>query len=108
MVFNNLNLSIGGEKKKGGQFILIFLFVFRTSEDDDDYELSDEQIDKLLIVTQTATSTPGPMSTRHTKHEGYDRTGDWTTRVKMTQELEQAISDGLRIYEDDLQTDQAS
>lgn len=42
------------------------------------------------------------MSTRIPKHEGHDRTGDWTTRVKMTQDLEQAINDGLYYYEEDL------
>lgn len=36
------------------------------------------------------------------KHEGYDRTGDWTTRVKMSQAIEQAINDGLYYYEEDL------
>ncbi|XP_011498532.1 PREDICTED: la-related protein 1B [Ceratosolen solmsi marchali] len=65
------------------------------SEDDDDYELSDRDINKLLIVTQTSSS-------RIPKHEGYDRTGDWTTRVKMSQDLEQAINDGLYYYEEDL------
>jgi hypothetical protein len=45
-------------------------------------------------VTQTPSRPP--------KHEGYDRTGDKTTRVKITQELEQAINDGLYYYEEDL------
>lgn len=68
------------------------------SEDDEDYEsLSDRDINKLLIFTQT--SLP---SSRAPKHEGYDRTGDWTTRVKMTQELEQLINDGLFYYEQEL------
>ncbi|XP_017875883.1 la-related protein 1B isoform X3 [Ceratina calcarata] len=70
------------------------------SEDDEDYELSDGDVNKLLIFTQTTT----PISTRIPKHEGYDRTGDWTTRVKMTQDLEQAINDGLYYYEEDLWT----
>lgn len=64
------------------------------SEDEPD-ELSDRDINKLLIVTQVPSS-------RAPKHEGYDRTGDWTTRVKMTQDLEQAINDGLNYYEEDL------
>lgn len=64
-------------------------------EDDTD-ELSDRDVNKLLIVTQSTSRAP--------KHEGYDRTGDWTTRVKMTQELEQAINDGLYYYEEDLWT----
>lgn len=42
------------------------------------------------------------MPTRIPKHEGHNRTGDWTTRVKMTQDLEQAINDGLYYYEEDL------
>ncbi|XP_076749131.1 la related protein isoform X2 [Xylocopa sonorina] len=68
------------------------------SEDDEDYELSDRDVNKLLIFTQTTV----PMPTRIPKHEGHDRTGDWTTRVKMTQDLEQAINDGLYYYEEDL------
>ncbi|XP_078052677.1 la related protein isoform X3 [Augochlora pura] len=70
------------------------------SEDDEDYDLSDRDINKLLIFTQTTV----PMPTRIPKHEGHDRTGDWTTRVKMTQDLEQAINDGLYYYEEDLWT----
>ncbi|XP_026827494.1 la-related protein 1B isoform X2 [Ooceraea biroi] len=62
------------------------------SEDDEDY-LSDRDINKLLIFTQT--SFP---SSRAPKHEGYDRTGDWTTRVKITQELEQFINAELSDY----------
>lgn len=70
----------------------------RRSEDDEDYELSDRDINKILIVTQTGP----PMSSRIPKHEGHDRTGDRITRVKMTQELELVISDGLYYYEEDL------
>ncbi|XP_073999100.1 la related protein isoform X2 [Rhodnius prolixus] len=67
------------------------------SEDEgEDFELSDNEINKLLIVTQTSQSSRG------IKHEGYDRTGDWTTRVKMSQDLEQAINLGLQYYEESL------
>lgn len=72
--------------------------IYCRSEDDEDYELSDRDVNKLLIFTQTTV----PMSTRIPKHEGHDRTGEWTTRVKMTQDLEQAINDGLYYYEEDL------
>ncbi|XP_063992657.1 la-related protein 1 isoform X2 [Diachasmimorpha longicaudata] len=75
------------------------------SEDDDDYELSDGDINKLLIVTQIAPSSQVVTTSRIPKHEGHDRTGDWTTRVKMTQDLEQAINDGLYYYEEDLWTE---
>lgn len=70
-------------------------FPFRRPCDEDSDELSDRDVNKLLIVTQQP-------SQRAPKHEGYDRTGDWTTRVKMTQDLVQAINDGLHYYEEDL------
>lgn len=77
--------------------------------DEDSDELSDRDINKLLIVTQTsapsAAAQISTVTTRTIKHDGYDRTGDWTTRVKMTQELEQTINDGLYYYEEDLWTD---
>lgn len=66
------------------------------SEDEND-EISDHDINKLLIVTQK-TSQPG----RAPKHEGHDRTGDWTTRVKMSQDLESVIDLGLQMYEENL------
>lgn len=69
-------------------------FFFRSAEEDSD-ELSDRDVNKLLIVTQAPSS-------RAQKHDGHDRTGDWTTRVKMSQNLEQAINDGLYYYEEDL------
>lgn len=68
-----------------------------TEEETD--EVSDKDINKLLIVTQCH-----GVSTRLPKHEGYDRTGDWTTRVKITQDLEQEINDGLYYYQEDLWT----
>ncbi|XP_014224646.1 la-related protein 1 isoform X2 [Trichogramma pretiosum] len=66
------------------------------SEDEEDFELSDNDINKLLIVTQNTASTRVP------KHDGYDRTGDWTSRVKISQELFETINDGLYYYEEDL------
>lgn len=68
------------------------------SEDEDDYELPDNEINKLLIVTQV----PSHLPARYSRHEGYDRTGDHTSRVKMSQDLEHAINDGLSYYEDEL------
>lgn len=65
-----------------------------SDDEDSDYELSDHEINKLLIVTQLRNKAP--------KHEGYDRTGDFTTRAKITQDLEQIINDGLYNYEEDL------
>lgn len=71
-------------------------FTDNWSEDDDDYELSDRDINKILIVTQVSHRAP--------KHEGYNRTGDFTSRTKITQDLEQVINDGLFNYEEDLWT----
>jgi la-related protein 1 len=61
---------------------------------DTDDELEDVDINKILIVTQT------PPAFR--KHPGGDRTGDYTSRAKMTSELAKIINDGLVYYEDDL------
>ena len=57
-------------------------------DDDSDDEIDDQDIHKIMIVTQT----PPPVK----KH---DRTGNYVTRVKMTQELSKAINDGLYYYE---------
>jgi len=65
---------------------------FSDPADDSDYELSDGEINKLLIITPH----------RPKKHEGYDRTGDHKSRVKMSQDLASAINDGLYDYEDEL------
>lgn len=65
------------------------------SDDDSDYELPDRDINKILIVTQVPTP-------RAPKHEGSNRTADWTTRTKIAQDLEKVISDGLMNYEEDL------
>ncbi|PFX22670.1 la-related protein 1B-like isoform X1 [Stylophora pistillata] len=63
-------------------------------DDDSDDEIDDQDIHKIMIVTQT----PPPVK----KH---DRTGNYVTRVKMTQELSKAINDGLYYYEQDLWDD---
>lgn len=64
------------------------LCVFVCRDDDSDDEIDDQDIHKIMIVTQT----PPPIK----KH---DRTGSYVTRVKMTQELSKAINDGLYYYE---------
>ena len=62
--------------------------VLNCRDDDSDDEIDDQDIHKIMIVTQT----PPPVK----KH---DRTGNYVTRVKMTQELSKAINDGLYYYE---------
>jgi hypothetical protein len=72
---------------------------FSAPSDESDNEITDAELNKLLIVTQPY--TPG---TRNKKHEGYDRTGSgsYSSRVKMSQDMAQAINDGLYFYEEDL------
>uniref|UniRef100_A0A8D8QG00 La-related protein 1 n=1 Tax=Cacopsylla melanoneura TaxID=428564 RepID=A0A8D8QG00_9HEMI len=73
------------------------------SEDETD-EISDTDINKLLILTQKTTSASAQQtsSARPIKHDGHDRTGDWTTRVKISQDLEAVIDLGLQMYEENL------
>lgn len=71
-------------------------FTENWSDDESDYELSDRDVNKILIVTQVSHRAP--------KHEGYNRTGDFTSRAKITQDLEQVINDGLFNYQEDLWT----
>lgn len=61
-------------------------------EEESDCELSDGEINKLLIITPH----------RPKKHEGFDRTADPMSRVKMSQDMASAINDGLYDYEDEL------
>ncbi|XP_051942086.1 la-related protein 1B isoform X3 [Hippocampus zosterae] len=63
-------------------------------DDDSDYELDDQDVNKILIVTQT------PPYVR--KHPGGDRTGNHQSRAKLTADLVKAINDGLYYYEQDL------
>uniref|UniRef100_A0A8C6LSX5 La ribonucleoprotein 1B n=1 Tax=Nothobranchius furzeri TaxID=105023 RepID=A0A8C6LSX5_NOTFU len=65
-----------------------------SDEDDSDYELDDQDVNKILIVTQT------PPYLR--KHPGGDRTGSHESRARITAELAKAINDGLYYYEQDL------
>lgn len=85
-------VSLGGRRKT-------FTDYDADAELDDDYEISDHDLSKIIIVTQTSTSS-GSKSGK--TEQVYDRTGDWTTRVKLTQEIAQIINDGLYQYEQDL------
>ncbi|KAK2508408.1 hypothetical protein MC885_006380, partial [Smutsia gigantea] len=64
------------------------------SDNDSDYEIDDQDLNKILIVTQT------PPCMR--KHPGGDRTGNHMSRAKITSELAKVINDGLYYYEQDL------
>uniref|UniRef100_A0A8C1YGA7 La ribonucleoprotein 1, translational regulator n=1 Tax=Cyprinus carpio TaxID=7962 RepID=A0A8C1YGA7_CYPCA len=67
------------------------------SDEDSDCEIDDRDVNKILIVTQT------PPYLR--KHPGGDRTGNHTSRSKLTCELVKVINDGLYYYEQDLWDD---
>lgn len=67
------------------------------SDNDSDYEIDDQDLNKILIVTQT------PPYMR--KHPGGDRTGTHTSPANITSELAEVINDGLYYYEQDLWTE---
>lgn len=69
-------------------------FAYIKNRSDDEDEIDDNMLNKILIVTQT------PPSLR--KHPGGDRTGDFVPRSKMSAELAKVIDDGLFYYEHDL------
>uniref|UniRef100_A0A663MCM1 La ribonucleoprotein 1B n=1 Tax=Athene cunicularia TaxID=194338 RepID=A0A663MCM1_ATHCN len=69
------------------------------SDSDSDYEIDDQDVNKILIVTQT------PPYMR--KHTGGDRTGNHVCRAKITSELAKVINDGLYYYEQDLWMEQS-
>ncbi|VDM45703.1 unnamed protein product [Toxocara canis] len=93
--------EIGGEaeiphrkdKKGGGGGCGIAERSITMSSDESSDELSDANVKKLIIVTQT----PPPPTKRQ-----YDRTGDYTTRAKMNQRLNEEVELGLRRYEYEL------
>lgn len=67
------------------------------SDEETDGEIDDQDVNKILIVTQT----PPYLK----KHPGGDRTGHHTSRAKLTSELAKVINDGLFYYEQDLWDD---
>lgn len=67
------------------------------SDEETDGEIDDQDVNKILIVTQT----PPYLK----KHPGGDRTGHHTSRAKLTSELVKVINDGLFYYEQDLWDD---
>lgn len=67
------------------------------SDEETDGEIDDQDVNKILIVTQT------PPYLR--KHPGGDRTGHHTSRAKLSTELVKVINDGLFYYEQDLWDD---
>lgn len=74
--------------------IFIYYNIYCRSDDESDNEIGDDELNKILIVTQT------PPSLR--KHPQGDRTGDHVRRSKMTSEMTKIINDGLCYYEQDL------
>lgn len=69
------------------------------SDSDSDYEIDDQDVNKILIVTQTPPFVK--------KHPCGDRAGNRVCRAKITSELAKVINDGLYYYEQDLWMDQS-
>ena len=68
-----------------------YLFFCLRSDTSGD-EMDDQDVQKIIIVTQT----PPAVSRKHT---GGDRTGQAYSRSKLTADIAQAINDGLYFYE---------
>jgi la-related protein 1 len=64
------------------------------SDNDSDYEIDDQDLNKILIITQI------PPYVR--KHPGEDQTENHTSQAEITWELAKVINDGLCYYEQDL------
>ena len=64
------------------------------SDEDSDDELDDNDVNKILIVTQTPPHMRKPPAGA--------RTGTHVSRAKITTDLAKAINDGLYYYEKDL------
>ena len=66
------------------------LFVLPCSDNDGDEEFDDDKISRIVVVTQ-----PPYLK----KHPSGDRTGNFTSRPKVTSELANVINEGLFQYE---------
>lgn len=65
-------------------------------EEESDFELDDDDVDKILIIT------PTPPSHRKHHQPNHKRTGEHTPRARMTAEIAKIIEDGLKWYEEEL------
>jgi len=70
-------------------------FIFSKNEDSD-FELDDDDIDKILIIT------PTPPSNRKHHQKNHEHTREYTPRARMTAEVARIIDAGLRRYEAEL------
>lgn len=68
----------------------LVLFVLPRSDNDGDEEFDDDKIGRIMVVTQPAYLR---------KHPSGDRTGNFTSRPKVTSELADVINEGLCQYE---------
>jgi la-related protein 1 len=78
------------------KYSIKLLFVFFSKNEDSDFELDDDDIDKILIIT------PTPPSNRKHHQPTQKRQGEHTPRARMTAEIAKIIEDGLRWYEEEL------
>jgi hypothetical protein len=93
--------EIASTSKSSQKKITVDFSASESEESDYDYdEMDDQDISKLVIITQTP---PSNRKATHLVHDK-DRTGVHTSRSKITSQLAQAIDDGLYYYEQDLKT----
>jgi la-related protein 1 len=74
------------------------------NEEHSDFELDDDDIDKILIITPT----PPSHRKQHKPAENQARPGESTPRARMTAELAKIIDDGLKWYEKALWQDRSA
>ena len=72
-------------------FLPYYTLVYSLSDTSEEDEMDDQDVQKIIIVTQT------PPAFR--KHPGGDRTGNFISRPKMTTDVAATINDGLYFYE---------
>ena len=82
--------------------VFSFVLFFKSEIDELDFELDDDDIDKILIIT------PTPPSNRKQHQKNHDRSIEYTPRARMTAEIAKIIDDGLRWYEEELWHDRTT
>ena len=109
---SDAQFSLAGRKKAYTNYDDFTALV--NEEDEFHFEISDKDLAKVMIVTQTPRKggmiieaqppqhVPQTHQYQHQQQQFYDRTGDWKTRVKVTQEIAKVINEGLYHYETDL------
>ncbi len=92
----SLTLDLYDEKYIDYSKFSIFNFDSFSKNEYSDFELDDDDIDKILIIT------PTPPSNRKHHQSTHKSQDEHTPRARMTAEIAKIIEDGLRWYEEEL------